>query len=91
MTKIKEKLYLLNPRIKEEIKKREELCKKCEFNSVNAPLLGLAPQSDRLDLHCSICECTIGLFTRSLDSNCSIEKWNEKHKTNLELKWKSLI
>ena len=84
------KLNILTKYQKEEIKKRKVLCLNCPFNSVNAVELGLY-RTDRLDLHCSICECNIDLFTSCLTCTCSIEEKNKENAKNnikpVPVKW----
>lgn len=90
LTKIRWKLGLLTEIEKQEIIKRRQLCWDCPLNSINAIKRGVY-SSDRVDLHCSECGCVIDLLTACLDCNCSIEKINQRNKTNIPLKWYSLI
>lgn len=77
---------------KEEIIRRQVICKSCPFMSVNAandPAQNY--QSSRVDEHCTLCGCNIDLKTSSLLSNCGIEIYNQSEKGKqvpLELKWK---
>lgn len=88
ITKIYEKLRLLDPRVVEKIIERQRICQECPLNSVKAYELGLykIPQG-RNDLHCSLCGCTISILTRCLTCACSIDEENKKNNENLPVKW----
>lgn len=86
ITKIRRKLGLLTKYEKEEIIKRQELCKTCPFNSRIAVEKGLY-KTNRLDLHCMFCGCTIDIFTYCLECTCSIEEENKKNNYKLPIKW----
>lgn len=78
--------------------KRRITCEGCPFNSEKAKtseeykeLFGEHYTTDRKELHCSVCACMISKKTASLESNCGLESYNEKHPENeQELKWKSI-
>lgn len=78
---------------KEEIIRRQVICKSCPFMSTNAAENpALAYKSDRMDEHCTLCKCNIDIKTASLQSNCGIEAYNltEQGKASpLDLKWKA--
>lgn len=85
----------LPDREKEEIIRRRVICQNCPFNSVNArtseeyiELTGKHYVTERHSLHCSFCGCPIKTKSSSLNSDCGITTWNEKHpEKQLELKW----
>lgn len=78
------------------IAERMEVCLNCPYNSKNATtsaqyklLTGNNYETNRPELHCSFCACTIPYKVSSLNSNCGIETWNEENPTNkIPLKWK---
>lgn len=66
---------------------RRLICRQCPYNSINATKLGLYT-GDRTDEHCIHCGCPIATKTASLESNCGLEEFNEKHPDNqIPLKW----
>lgn len=66
---------------------RRLICSVCPYNSINATKAGWYA-SDRNDVHCTQCGCPINIRTASLDADCGIADYNEKHpNTPLELKW----
>lgn len=79
----------------DEILKRRLICSTCSLNSTNAKtskeyydLYKKNYESERLDLHCSVCSCPILKKTASLQSNCGLETYNEINTDNKQpLKW----
>jgi len=76
----------------EEILKRRAICEQCPFNSVNAKtskeyfdVFQKHYETERDELHCSICACPIKTKTASLDSECGLSA-DDKTK-DLQLKW----
>lgn len=62
--------------------KRMDICRKCEHISTKH-------QTNRFDVHCTNCGCTLQAKTRSLDSECPIGLWKaEKLENNEEPKKK---
>src|SRR5688572_28217843 len=69
--------------VKDEVEKiaavRYELCKACPKNSKNSGQDFFDPgkyySKKRPDEHCSMCACNLHAKTRSLHTNCPIEKW----------------
>lgn len=53
---------------------RLDICNKCEYNSKRH-------KSNRPDVHCTKCGCTLAAKVRSMESECPIAKW-PKHKNN---------
>lgn len=84
------KYPFLKKSIKKEIKLRRSICKNCNYMSENYKKMGFYMTS-RKDKHCALCGCNIFLKTACLECNCGIETYNEKTKSNLELKWKNII
>ena len=82
----------------DEIIRRRIICSSCPFNSTNAKtseeykeLYGEHYETERTDLHCSHCGCPISTKSSSLNSDCGITSWNEKHIHQQELKWTKYI
>jgi hypothetical protein len=76
----------------EEILKRRAICEQCPFNSLNAKtskeyfdVFQKHYETERDDLHCSVCACPIKTKTASLDSECGLSA-DDKTK-DLQLKW----
>ena len=76
----------------EEILKRRAICEQCPFNSINAKtskeyfdVFQKHYETERDDLHCSVCACPIKTKTASLDSECGLSA-DDKTK-DLQLKW----
>ena len=76
----------------EEILKRRAICEQCPFNSLNAKtskeyfdVFQKHYETERDDLHCSVCACPIKTKTASLDSECGLSA-DDKTK-HLQLKW----
>lgn len=68
----------------DEIIRRKAICHLCPFMSKNAENY----KSDRVDEHCTICQCNIGFKTSCLECNCGIEVHNQNNPDNkMELKW----
>jgi hypothetical protein len=92
---ISNKFKLLSEEKKEVIAQRMEICNNCPYNSRNAQtsseyksLTGEHYTTNRPELHCSLCGCTLHFKVSSLNSNCGIEAWNEENKEKqLDLKW----
>jgi|SRR5688572_9158404 hypothetical protein len=69
--------------VKEEVEKiakdRHNICKVCPKNSTNRDKSDFDPgpyfATLRPDEHCSVCACNIHAKTRSLHTNCPIDKW----------------
>lgn len=69
--------------VKEEVEKiaasRYEICKVCPKNSSNSDkeFFDPGPYFSKLrpDEHCTVCACNLHAKTRSLHTNCPIEKW----------------
>ena len=91
---------LLNEQDKHIIEERMDICLNCPYNSINArtsseylELTGNQYETNRPELHCSLCGCILDLKTSSLSSACGIEHWNEENEGNpekqLSLKWTS--
>jgi len=73
--------YLLN-RQNEISEKRMNICRDCEYISTKH-------KTNRPDIHCTNCGCTLAAKTRSLESECPIGLWKaEKLKTDDEPKKK---
>ena len=93
--KIAKDFKLLSVEKQNIIADRMDVCLNCPYNSRNAKtsdeyreLVGRAYDSERPELHCSLCGCFIEAKTASLSSNCGIEAWNGNNPTRvLELKW----
>lgn len=70
--------------VKEEVEKianeRMAICKDCPRNSANKDkdffMPGKFYSALRPDVHCSMCACNLHAKTRSLHTNCPIDKWN---------------
>jgi len=85
----------LKPEEIEEIIKRRTICEECPLNSINAKtsqeykdLFGSNYETERSELHCSICACPISTKTASLSSECGLDLYNNQHPENLQqLKW----
>lgn len=79
----------------EEIIRRRLICMNCPLNSTNAnkeseyrELYGTSYQTERPDLHCSICACNIHWKTASLDEKCGLSYYNDLYPNRKqELKW----
>ena len=76
----------------EEILKRRAICEQCPFNSINAKtskeyfdVFQKHYETERNELHCSVCACPIKTKTASLDSECGLSA-DDKTK-DLQLKW----
>ena len=74
--------FVLDPMVIQELKKRQTACDECVFNSNHAPHAVY-----RLDKHCVICSCNIGLKKYDLDGHCAIKDYNKQTKFPLRLKW----
>lgn len=82
----------------EVILNRRAICEQCPLNSIHAKvsneykeLFGFNYQTDRNELHCSICACPISAKTASLSSDCGLSYYNEINPDNKQnLKWKKL-
>lgn len=78
-----------------EILRRRAICAECPLNSINAKksfeyysLYQDNYQTDRTDLHCSICGCPTNKKTSSLSSDCGLEEYNKEFPNNKQnLKW----
>jgi hypothetical protein len=92
------KYKMLSEDSRKEIIRRRLICLNCPFNNINAKVskeyFELNKEhytSDRTDNHCSFCGCPIDIRTASLECNCGIEEWNDKHPNNtIQLKWKAI-
>lgn len=65
----------LKPYIEEVAKTRIDICRECKHNSKNDDEIHL-----RFDEHCKLCGCTLSAKTRSLTSNCPVDKWQAEVK-----------
>jgi hypothetical protein len=96
---VSNKFKLLSKEKKEVIAERMDICINCPYNSRNAPssdeyksLTGEHYTTNRSELHCSFCGCTVPFKVSSLNSNCGAETWNEENPDNqIELKWTQYI
>lgn len=81
-------LNILDEAKQKEIAKRRDICKNCPYNSDNAKLAGWY-QSERPDLHCSLCSCNIDYKTACMECDCGADWYNKNNKINqtLEVKW----
>ena len=69
--------------VKEEVEKiseeRNQICAVCPKNSANSKESFFDPgkyySAKRPDKHCSMCACNLYAKTRSLHTNCPIDKW----------------
>jgi len=78
----------------EEIVRRRLICIDCPLNSIKArtseeykDLTGNNYQTDRTDLHCSMCGCVVNIKTASLESECGIGIYNQQNNKQIALKW----
>jgi hypothetical protein len=68
---VKQELSILPEEEQAEIVRRRLICAECPFNSDLAKQAGTY-SSDRIDIHCIMCGCTIARKTASLSSACGI-------------------
>lgn len=60
----------LKEKINEIAAKRLEICRACEYDSLNAK-----PNNGRIDEHCTYCGCTLYFKTACLSCSCPLNKW----------------
>lgn len=71
-------------------KERLAICQACPFNSNNAR--NKEDKTITMQSSCVLCGCFLILKSKSLSSNCGIEKWNENNPDSpKELKWKAVM
>lgn len=89
LNEVKSEFNLLSEAEQEEITRRRLICNTCPLNSLLAKtskeykeLYNENYNTDRDDLHCSICACNLQMKTSSLSSNCGLEYYNNNNPNN---------
>ena len=68
---LKDRLNLLPQDQQDEADRRFSICNDCPFNSVNAVKNGWY-ETQRIDLHCSICSCPLEAKVLAFDDKCGM-------------------